>query len=232
MKVDSIVDRACRQIQEWIVTGRFKPGEQIKEENVSQRLEISRPPVREALKMLEATGLVVRKPRRGVFVPLLTKKDVWEIYTLKAALYELVMDLALNVITPEQISGLEALVLKMERIISEDPVDILQYQKHHKAFHKRLMEIAGNGRLNAFAANLHNQATPFSYQSLQQKRHLLSSARFHREIIEAVKKCDRTLACRLMKEHVLDALLVFQDAQNDVLDEVLLSASSMARKGI
>jgi len=227
MKVDSIVDRACQRIQDWIVTGRFKPGEQIKEENVSQRLDISRPPVREALKMLEATGLVVRKPRRGVFVPLLTKKDVWEIYTLKAALYELVMELALDVMTDAQVGELEKLVFKMESIVSEDPVDILQYQKHHKAFHSRLMRIAGNHRLNAFAANLHNQVSPFSYKSLQQKEHLLSSVRYHREIIEAVKEGDRSLACRLMKRHVLDALLVFQDKQDAVWDEVLLSSMKM-----
>jgi len=227
MKVDSIVDRACQQIQEWIVTGRFKPGEQIKEESISQRLEISRPPVREAMKMLEAAGLVVRKPRRGVFVPLLTKKDVWEIYTLKATLYELVMELALDVMTDVQVRELETLVAKMERIVSEDPVDILRYQKHHKAFHSRLMGIAGNGRLNAFAANLHNQVTPFSYKSLQRKKHLLSSVRYHREIIEAVKKGDRPLACRLMKRHVLDALLVFQDMRDAVWDEVLLSTMVM-----
>ena len=229
MKVDSIVDRACRNIQEWIVTGRFKPGEQIKEENISQRLEISRPPVREALKMLEATGLVVRKPRRGVFVPLLTRKDVWEIYTLKAALYELVTELAMDVMTDMQVRELETLVEKMEQIVSEDPVDILRYQKHHKGFHSRLMGIAGNGRLNAFAANLHNQVTPFSYKSLQQKEHLLASVRYHREIIDAIKIGDRPLACRLMKRHVLDALLVFRDMQDAVWDEVL--PSSMVMKG-
>ena len=229
MKVDSIVDRACRNIQEWIVTGRFKPGEQIKEENISQRLEISRPPVREALKMLEAMGLVVRKPRRGVFVPLLTRKDVWEIYTLKAALYELVTELAMDVITDIQVRELETLVEEMERIVSEDPVDILRYQKYHKGFHSRLMGIAGNGRLNAFAANLHNQVTPFSYKSLQQKEHLLASVQYHREIIDAIKIGDRPSACRLMKRHVLDALLVFRNMQNAVWDEVL--PSSMVMEG-
>ena len=227
MKVDSIVDRACKQIQEWIVTGRFKPGEQIKEENISQRLEISRPPVREALKMLEATGLVIRKPRRGVFVPLLTKKDVWEIYTLKAALYELVTELAMNVMTDAQIAELETMVTEMERIVSEDPVDILEYQKHHKAFHARLMGIAGNHRLNVFAANLHNQITPFSYKSLQRKDHLLSSVQYHRKIIEAVKEGDRPSACRLMKRHVLDALPEFRDIRDAVGDEVLLSSILM-----
>ena len=227
--MDSIVDRACQHIQEWIVTGRFKPGEQIKEENISQRLEISRPPVREALKMLEAMGLVVRKPRRGVFVPLLTRKDVWEIYTLKATLYELATELAMDVITDIQVRELETLVEKMERIVSEDPVDILRYQKHHQGFHSRLMGIAGNGRLNAFAANLHNQVTPFSYKSLQQKNHLPASVRYHRKIIDAIKTGDRLSACRLMKRHVLDALLVFRDMQDAVWDEVL--PASMVMEG-
>ena len=224
MKMDSIVDRARRHIQEWIVTGRFKPGEQIKEENVSQRLEISRPPVREALKMLEAMGLVVRKPRRGVFVPLLTQKDVWEIYTLKAALYELATELAMDVISHGQVQELETLVGEMETIVAEDPVDLLRYQKYHKVFHSRMMEIAGNYRLKTFAANLHNQVTPFSYQSLQQKEHLLSSVRYHRKIIDAIKEGDRPLACRLMKQHVLDALPVFREMQDVVLDGVALSS--------
>ncbi|MBW1660458.1 MAG: GntR family transcriptional regulator, partial [Deltaproteobacteria bacterium] len=95
MKIESIVDIAKRHIEEWIITGQFLPGEQLKEEEISQRLEISRPPVREALKALEATGLVIRKPRRGVFVPEMTEKDIWEIYTLKSTLYEMAIDLAI-----------------------------------------------------------------------------------------------------------------------------------------
>ena len=229
MKMESIADRACRQIQEWIITGRFKPGQQIKEENVSQRLEISRPPVREALKMLEATGLVIRKPRRGVFVPLLTRKDVWEIYTLKAALYELVTELAMEVISGSQVQELETLVNEMEEIVAKDRVDILQYQKLHKTFHNRLMQIAGNVRLKNFAANLHNQVTPFSYKSLQKKDHLLSSVHYHRQIIEAIKTGDRSSACRLMKQHVMDALLVFHDLE-DAVPEGTVSVS-LKQKG-
>ena len=74
-----------------------------------------------------------------------------------------------------------------------------------------------------------NRLTPFSYKSLQQKEHLLASVRYHREIIEAIKKGDRASACRLMKRHVLDALLVFRDMQDAVWDEVL--PSSMVMEG-
>ena len=92
MHIESITDLAKRHIQVWIIKGEYQPGQQIKEEEIAARLDISRPPVREAFKMLEAEGLVVRKPRRGVYVTEMTGKDVWEAYTLKAALYELALE--------------------------------------------------------------------------------------------------------------------------------------------
>jgi DNA-binding GntR family transcriptional regulator len=211
MKIESIADIAKRNIQEWVVTGHFQPGKQIKEEEISQRLGISRPPVREALKMLEAAGLVFRKPRRGVFVPEMTEKDMWEVYTLKATLYEMATGLAMDVISEQEISKLETYVKKMEVCVGKEPLDVLRYQDLHKTFHNSIMGIAGNDRLRTFASNLHNQVTPFSYKSLQDKNHLNSSVRYHREIVNAMKRKDGSLACSLMKEHVLNALDVLRD---------------------
>jgi len=211
MKIESIADIAKRNIQEWVVTGHFQPGKQIKEEEISQRLGISRPPVREALKMLEAAGLVFRKPRCGVFVPEMTEKDMWEVYTLKATLYEMATGLAMDVISERDISKLESYVKKMEVCVGKDPLDVLRYQDLHKTFHDSIMGIAGNDRLRTFASNLHNQVTLFSYKSLQDNNHLNSSVRYHREIVNAMKNKDGSLACRLMKEHVFNALDVLRD---------------------
>ena len=211
MKIESIADIAKRNIQEWIVTGHFQPGQQIKEEEISQRLDISRPPVREALKMLEAAGLVFRKPRCGVFVPEMKEKDMWEVYTLKATMYEMATELAMDVISEQEINKLETYVKKMEVCVGKEPLDVLRYQDLHKTFHNSIMVIAGNDRLRMFASNLHNQVTPFSYKSLQDKNHLNSSVRYHRDIVNAMKRKDRSLACSLMKEHVLNALDVLRD---------------------
>ncbi len=211
MKIESIADIAKRNIQEWVVTGHFQPGKQIKEEEISQRLGISRPPVREALKMLEAAGLVFRKPRCGVFVPEMTEKDMWEVYTLKATLYEMATELAMGVISERDISKLESYVKKMEVCVEKEPLDVLRYQDLHKTFHDSIMGIAGNYRLRTFASNLHNQVTLFSYKSLQDKTHLHSSIRYHRDIVNAMKNKDGSLACRLMKEHVFNALDVLRD---------------------
>ena len=106
MRIESLVDLAKRHIQLWIIKGEYQPGQRLKEEEISARLDISRPPVREAFKFLEAEGLVIRKPRRGVFVSEMTAKDVWEAYTLKATLYEMATQLALDNISDLQIAEL------------------------------------------------------------------------------------------------------------------------------
>ena len=65
MGVQSIVDFAIESIQKWIVTGRYQPGQQLKEEEIAHKLGISRSPVREAFKTLEAKGLIIKEPRQG-----------------------------------------------------------------------------------------------------------------------------------------------------------------------
>jgi DNA-binding GntR family transcriptional regulator len=211
MKIESLVDLAKRHIQLWIIKGEYQPGQRLKEEEISARLDISRPPVREAFKFLEAEGLVMRKPRRGVFVSEMTAKDVWEAYTLKATLYEMATELALDNISDPQIAELESFVKKMEDCASVEPVNLLGYQEHHQEFHDRIMLISGNQRLKKISASIHLQVCRFSYKSLQDKTHLEASIRYHRRILNALKKKNKLLACKLMKDHVLEALDVLLD---------------------
>jgi len=211
MQIESIADLAKGHIQVWIIKGEYQPGQQLKEEEIATRLDISRPPVREAFKMLEGEGLVIRKPRRGVFVTEMTEKDVWEAYTLKAALYELALELAMSSISEIQIQELETVVRRMESCVQIQPVDLLGYQEHHRDFHNQIMVISGHRRLQKIAASIHNQVSRFSYKSLQNKKHLDVSVRYHRQILDAIKRRDNHRACKLMKEHVLKAIDAFRE---------------------
>ena len=211
MRIESLVDLAKRHIQLWIIQGEYQPGQRLKEEEISARLDISRPPVREAFKFLEAEGLVMRKPRRGVFVSEMTAKDVWEAYTLKAALYEMAAELALGNMTDLQVAELESLVEKMEACVNAEPVNLLGYQDHHQEFHDQIMLISGNQRLKKISASIHLQVCRFSYKSLQNRAHLNASIRYHRKILTALKTKNKPLACKLMKDHVLEALDVLLD---------------------
>ena len=228
MQVESLVDLAKHHIELWIIKGEYEPGQKLKEEEISERLGISRPPIREAFKTLEAEGLVERRPRRGVFVSEMTEKDVWEAYTLKAVLYEMAAGLAIDVINPAQIDQLSASVTKMDNCINRSPVDILQYQLHHQNFHDIIMTVSGNRRLKKISVSLHNQVCRFSYRSLQDSQHLESSLWYHRQIVEAFKSGDKKSACRLMKAHVLEALDVCRQLLNPEQNRELQKSTAIA----
>jgi DNA-binding GntR family transcriptional regulator len=143
-----------------------------------------------------------------MFVPELNDKDLWELYRLKASLYEMSIDLAMDIISDTDISKLASFVKEMEDCVKNCPLDLLRYQSLHKQFHDTILELTENERLIKIASNIHLQARRFSYKSLQDIDHLESSVKYHKDIIRALRSNDKTLACRFMKEHVLKALEV------------------------
>lgn len=205
-QVVSLADYAMEYLATAIVSGELPPGQQIKEEEIASRLGISRPPLREAFKALEMEGLVVRRPRKGVFVSEIRERDVWEIYTLKMALYGLATSLAMERVGPRDLQRLERVVHRMETCLERRPPDVARYQVHHEEFHGLLMEIAGNERLKRIALSLHNQVKRFSYRSLAHEEHLRNSCLRHRQILEAIQEGDASRAEALSRQHVLEAL--------------------------
>ena len=158
----------------------------------------------------------------------MARKDVWEAYTLKAALYELAAELAMDTASKDQLRELDGIVQKMENCIKTESDDLLRYQQLHQNFHDQIMNISGHERLKKISASIHNQVSRFSYKSLQDEGHLQSSVRYHREIINALKAKDKNLACRLMKEHVLEALevlLSMPELQEEIADEMQYAAA-------
>lgn len=206
MKIKSLADMVTYYIEELIIKNELKMGEQIKEGDMADRFDVSRPPIREAFKTLEAEGLVIKKPRKGVFVVKMNKKDLWEVYTLKAVLYESALDFAMQNITDKQIDHLQFIIDKMEACAYADPPDIFNYQKWHGSFHLEIMEIAGNQRLTKIALTLHKQISRFSYKTLHNMQHLVKSFEYHKKIIKMIAEKKRGRACKIMKEHVLDAM--------------------------
>ena len=206
MEVRSLSDLARDHIMKRIARGDLAPGQQIKEEEIAGNLNISRPPIREAFKSLEAEGLVVRRPRRGVFVTEMALKDVREVYALKATLYSMATDIAIDRMDAKDFAHLSALVVEMEACVDQVPPNLLRYQKLHHAYHHRILEVADNERLTQFASTLHLQIQRFSYRTLQDNDHLRASIRYHQAILDAIGRKARDEACYLMKTHVLEAL--------------------------
>jgi len=216
MKIKSLVDHTSKYLEDMIIKGKLRPGQRIKEQEVSSQLGISRPPVREAFKILEVEGLIKREPRRGVFVSEVTKNDIWEIYTLKIALYTLAVTLAIDRISDNGIGKLEKIVAQMEVIVQDDSnPDIIRYEELNNLFHETTTILAGHARLKKMVQSLNNQIKRISYRSFTKKGHLKSSCRYHRQILEAIKARDKILAERLTKEHIVKGLEVQKELDKE-----------------
>lgn len=211
LKIRSIVDNVRRYLLGRILEGELRPGQQVKEQELAFSLGISRPPVREALKLLEAEGLIIRKPNRGAFVATITEQDAWEIYTLKCTLYEMATRLGFDKISNTDIEEWQQIVAEMEKCVSSTPPDVIQYQFLNKRFHGIMLRISGHQRLQKFSQVLHNQMSRFSCMSLTDEAHLKESLGYHKEILDAFKKRDKERALKMTREHITHGLHFVQE---------------------
>ncbi len=212
IRVESIVDSARKYLEACIIRGEYKPGQQVKEQEVASSLGISRPPIREAFKLLEAEGFLRREPRRGVFVSEFSSRDIWEIYTLKIALYTLSVTLAMEKVSKADLDRLEAIVKEMERVVfGPGKKDLMRYDELNHLFHEATAEISGHRRLKRIQESLNNQIKRIALGSFAEPKHLRASCRFHRKILEAIKAGDRELAESLTREHILRGLAVQEE---------------------
>lgn len=210
-QIQSIVDNVRKHLLRQILHGELHPGQQVKEQEIASSLGISRPPVREAMKFLEADGLIVRKPNRGAFVATVTEHDAWEIYTLKCSLYETATTLAFDNISEKDIEKWEAVVAEMQGCIFAVPPDVVRYQSLNQEFHDIMFRISGHNRLKRICRMLHHQMNRFSCISLMDEPHLKQSFAYHQAILGAIKARDMDRTIRVTREHILKGLEIVQD---------------------
>ncbi|GAB3462100.1 hypothetical protein GCM10027570_48350 [Streptomonospora sediminis] len=151
----SMVQMAQERIRRLILSGEVGPDERLAEERLSERLGVSRPPLREAMRLLQQEGLVVAKPRRGSFVAALTDTDVHEILTLRTALERLAVDLGVPVREPERLRPCWAALERMQEAAKHADRGALVESGY--AFHAAIVALAGHRRVNEMYHSLQQQ---------------------------------------------------------------------------
>jgi len=138
----TIPERVVEFLEQAIIEGRLAPGQRITEEEIAERLAVSRSPVREAFRKLEALGLVTVIARKGVFVRPLDPEDCVELYTLQASVAGLTGRLAATRRTPAHLESLEAIVRGMA--VAAEGKDPDKFLERYVEFTRVLTEAAGN----------------------------------------------------------------------------------------
>ncbi len=199
----SLVRLAADSIRKSILAGEFEPGERLREERLTERLAISRPPLREALRILENEGLITTLPRRGATVTTLTDRDVFEILTLRGALERMAFELGIPVARPDLLDAPRAALEEMERCAREEDRGALVQAGY--AFHSALVGIADHRRLSATYESVHQQVLLCMARNLIAREtyfeDLEQHAARHRTLFEVVESGNRKAALAELAVH-------------------------------
>lgn len=203
LRSHSLARAAQLEIERLILGGELGPGAKLTEMWLSERLGVSRGPIREAFRMLEEAGLVRLEKNRGVFVRDIPVEEAIEIYDLRAVMDELVGRSLAKRITPEQMKALRAIVEKMDGAARADDAD--SYHLLNLQFHDTLVEYTGNRKLAEIYRKLVRELALFRRRNLGDRGQLPHSAAEHRQILKAIASGDPEAAGRVMFDHVIES---------------------------
>jgi phosphonate utilization transcriptional regulator len=203
LRANSLATAAQQAIERMILDGEIGPGAKLTEAWLSERLGVSRGPIREAFRMLEEAGLVRQEKNRGVFVRDIPHEEAAEIYDLRAAMDELAGRRLAESITPAQMKTLRAIVDKMEQAVRADDRD--EYHLLNLQFHDRLVDFAGNRKMAAIYGKLVKELALFRRRNLADAAVMPHSAAEHRAILKAIASGEPGQAGKAMYDHVIES---------------------------
>jgi DNA-binding GntR family transcriptional regulator len=180
-----------------IIEGHYPPGHRLKEMELAREFNTSQAPVREALRELEATGVIESEPHRGSRVRTVSERDLGEAYQVRAVLEQLAGELAAG-----QFSGRETLLQRQADKVrtAYEKGNMEEYARHDLAFHRMIVEAAGNQVLleNWDALHFDIRTRLFLGHSTAS---LQSTLGLHDEIVRALIDGKGKLAGRLLRKH-------------------------------
>ncbi|NQT58213.1 MAG: GntR family transcriptional regulator [Bacteroidetes bacterium] len=190
------------QLKELIISGKLKPGERLMEYEIAKNLNISKTPIREAIRELSKEGLVVHESRRKLTVVDFTEKDIREILTLRAELESIAISLSIPRFTPKDYLELEERIEELHQ--REDQKDFFDVRRIDiERIHSFLVEMSGNSRLIQMWKVLASQMMVlFQAVELKSKNHGYSTKN-HRMLTKMMKDGDVDQACKFLKSHIL-----------------------------
>lgn len=194
-------DTIKTDIENAILTGAFADGERLDEMRLSEKHDVSRTPVREALQMLAASGLVELIPHRGAFVRFPSVREIVEMFEVMGELESLAARLAARRITDIKMAELNAACEAC--MLAEKAQDHAKYYAENERFHHFIYEASGNQFLISEATRLYRRLQPIRRLQLQARGRLSQSMNEHAAIRDAIAKGDGESAANLLRQHIV-----------------------------
>lgn len=204
----------CHHVRRWILEGILKANEEINQQDIANRLGVSRSPVRDALRRLEGMGLVTINPNQRAVVTSLTLENMREIFEMRAALEALAALHATDSLRESDLIELESLAQMMLRL-----TELEAYLAKHEAFHDLIAERAGMPRLRRELTRLRTMATPYIriYGSARLSAELKGDR--HEDLVEVLRAGDADDAASAFSRHTRTAFDQLATAVSHLLEK-------------
>lgn len=180
-----------------IRSGEFRPGDRLREAELAAQLNVSRTPIREAIRRLASDGLVEIAPSRGVMFVQLDKQQVLEVYALRECLEGTAAKLAAQHASPQEIGVMRELLASIKK--SNSPVEIA---KANRLFHRSIHEAAHNRYLVQALQQLDDSLALLPGTTYEVAGRSAAANREHQNMLEAIDARDPEWAERAAREHI------------------------------
>ena len=198
----SLVETIVEDIKQRILSGALKPGERLYEQKLCDEMQVSRSPIREAFRILEAQGFLSSQQRKGVSVTNISAKEAIDIYRIRANLESLAVYLVVKKQDSVLLQKIKEIQARIEEAIEAD--DFESYFRLNREFHDTIIENCDNPKLIEMLVNFSNQTLRYRYEVLSSPGKGKSSIRNHRELIKSIERGDAEAAEIIRKQEILE----------------------------
>jgi DNA-binding GntR family transcriptional regulator len=188
------------QIRQAILKQTLKPGERIDQNKLADELQVSMAPIREALKGLEAEGLVMIQPRRGAFVVEISLTDMDNLYFTRRLIEGEAIYHAVPLLTDADFNALDEMIAAMRQATTENHISTYIALNHE--FHVRIYSVLDNPHLLQVIQTLWERSELYRFRYMFMTRDTESIHKEHEAIVEACRQRNQNLAKERAQEHI------------------------------
>ena len=198
--ITTIREQVYRILRDDICQGVYAPGTRLQEVELAENLNVSRSPVREALRQLAADGLLLEIPNKGVYIKEFTVKDIEEIYDLRVMLESYGILHSDGHITSMRRERLLGLLTEMENYLEKG--DLRSYTSVDERLHNHIVHLGDNSLINDTYDRVRSMNQQFRILSLMDEQRFRESMEEHREIVHALVTGDLAKADEVNHHHL------------------------------
>ena len=201
----TLTTAVAERLRDKILRGEFREGEQLRQHAIAEEFAVSRIPLREAFRQLEAEGLIKIEDHRGAVVTALSPDEIEELFEIRAALESLTLRRAVPHSTGEDLARAEKALEAYERALNDES-DFDVWGDLHWRFHSALYAAANRTRSLSLIQTVNNNADHYIRLHILFSRDAHRNARDeHRAILELCRQRNAAAASRLLEDHITKA---------------------------